>query len=117
MNSTLEHEGAAGSEDGLRVELEAEGPTIVRFGRHGYLSDVRGRTRETTHPLREVRASKGVIARHRNLRTEVTRMVRLGISGKALKDGVHYSGLGKSHWDGLPVYGPARFDRAAVVLK
>lgn len=117
MNATLEHEGAVGREDGLGVELDAEGATVIRFGRHGYLSDVRGRTRETPHPPREVRASKGVIARHWNLRTEVTRLVRLGISGKALKDGVHYSGLGKSHWDGLPVYGPARFDRAAVVLK
>ena len=69
MNATLEHEGAAGREDRLGVELEAEGATVIRLGRHGYLSDVRGRTRETTHPLREVRASKRVIARHRNLRT------------------------------------------------
>ena len=99
------------------MELHAEGPTVVRFGRHGYLSDVRCRVRETTHSPREVRTSKRVIARHRNLRTEVTRLVRLGISGKALKDGVHNPGLGKSHRNGLPVYGPARFDRAAVVLE
>ena len=117
VNATLKHGGAAGREDGLGVELHSEGPTIVRFGCHGYLSDVRGRTRETTHPPREVRTSKRVIARHRSLRTKVTRLVRLGIGGKALKDGVHNAGLGQAHREGLPVHGPARFDRAAVVLE
>lgn len=99
------------------MELDAEGATVIRLGRHGYLSDVRGRTRETPHPPREVRTSKRVIARHRNLRPKVTRLVWLSIGGKALKDGVHNAGLGKSHRDGFPVYGPARFDCAAVVLK
>ena len=98
------------------MELDAEGASVIRLGRHGYLSDVRCRVRETPHPPGQVRTSKRVIARHRNLRTKVIRLVRLGVGGKALKDGVHNPGFGKSHRDGLPVYGPARFDRAAVVL-
>ena len=117
MNATLEHEGAEGRENGLGVELDAEGPTIVRFGRHGYISDVCGRTRETTHPPREVRTSKRVIACHRNLCTKVPRLARLGIGGKALKGGVRNAGLGQGHREGLSVHGAARFDRAAVVLE